>query len=174
MNRQDDFLKHFLRHQADIRAFIGSLVRDRHAGDDLLQEVALVLWQKFGEYDPARSFGAWARGIAANKIMQSFAKSRKIPLPLAPDAIQAVLEACDESEPAATAESAALKTCLEKLPEPSRALVGLRYQQALPLKDIAARVAGTLDAVHKALARIRVALRKCIEAQLALEEGGLL
>ena len=79
MDRQQDFLKHFLRHQDDLRAFIGSIVRDRHACDDILQEVALVLWQKFDAYDPARSFGGWARGIAANKIMQSFAKAKRVP-----------------------------------------------------------------------------------------------
>src|SRR5262249_20181018 len=70
MDRRVEFLRLFERRQAEIRAFIGSLIRDPHVREDLFQEVALVLWQEWERYDPQRSFGAWARGITANKIMQ--------------------------------------------------------------------------------------------------------
>ena len=166
MDRQQDFLKHFLKHQDDLRAFIGSIVRDRHACDDILQEVALVLWQKFDAYDPNRSFGGWARGIAANKIMQSFAKSKRVPVPLSPETIQAVLGAFDEPAPEASEEQEALRRCLGKLPERSRDLIRLRYEESLKLREMAERVAATLDAVHKALSRIRISLRACVEQEL--------
>src|SRR5262249_9389917 len=60
MDSQNEFLPLFLKHQVGIRAFLGSLVRDPHARNDLFQEVALVLWHEFPRYDRARSFGAWA------------------------------------------------------------------------------------------------------------------
>ena len=132
----------------------------------------MYLWQKFDQYDRARPFGAWARGIAAKRIMQSFEKLKKVPLPLSPQAIQAVLEACDAEVTEVRAEQEALRRCLEGLPEKSRELVRLRYEQDLKLKDIAGRVQGTLDAVHKTLSRLRVALRKCVEQQMAAEAGG--
>src|SRR5947209_8679153 len=44
MDDRGEFLTLFLRHQTDLRAFIGSLLRDRHARDDVFQEVALALW----------------------------------------------------------------------------------------------------------------------------------
>src|SRR6186997_1869701 len=77
MDRHEEFLRLFLKHQSDIRAFIGSLIRDRHTREDVCQEVALVLWQEFHRYDRARSFGAWARGIAARKIMQRWEKTSR-------------------------------------------------------------------------------------------------
>src|SRR5947209_8271641 len=115
-----EFMALFLRHQAELKAFIGSLVRDRHARDDLLQEVALVLWEKFSAYDPGRSFGAWARGIAANKVMQRWEKAGRLPLPFAPAAIQALLDAFERTEASTSAHGVALERCLEDLPEKSR------------------------------------------------------
>jgi RNA polymerase sigma-70 factor (ECF subfamily) len=164
---QTEFMVLFLNHQADLRAFIGSLVRDRHTREDLFQDVALTLWRKFGEYDPQRSFGAWARGIAAKTILQAWEKTGRFPLPLAPEAMQAILEAYDRTEKAASARGDALEQCLETLPDKSRQLLRLRYEQALTLDQIARQVGSTLDAVHKALSRLRGRLQECVERRLA-------
>jgi RNA polymerase sigma-70 factor (ECF subfamily) len=172
MDRHEEFLRLFLKHQADVRAFIGSLVRDRHAREDVFQEVALVLWQEFARYDPNRSFGAWARGIAAKKLLQRWERVGRAPVSLAPEAIQAVLEAYDRTEDTASARAEALQECLERLPEKSRRLLALRYEQSLKLSQIAQHLNATLDAVHKALSRLRTRLQRCVERRLAAEGGG--
>jgi RNA polymerase sigma-70 factor (ECF subfamily) len=169
VHEQRDFLAFFLKHQSDLRAFIGSLVRDRDARDDLLQEVALVLWEKFSTYDRARSFGAWARGIAAKKIMQRWEKLGRAPLPFAPRTIQAILDAYERTENARTDHQDALERCLGGLPPKSRRLLALRYERSLSLAQIAQRMNRSLDAVHKALSRIRQRLQECIERRLAGE-----
>jgi RNA polymerase sigma-70 factor, ECF subfamily len=167
MDDQARFLGCFLKCQDELRAFLGSIIRDRHACDDLLQEVALTLWKKFDEYDPNRPFGAWARGIAAKKVLQSFEKSKKLPILLSQETIEAILEAYNQTEPESGAMHSALEACLQQLPERSQNLISLRYEKTLKLGEIAQAMESTLDAVHKALARIRGALRKCIEEQLA-------
>jgi len=174
MDRQEEFLKLFLKHQADIKAFVGSVLRDRHAREDVFQEVALILWREYDRYDPGRSFGAWARGIAAKRMMQQWEKSNRVPIPFSPDAIQAVVDAFDRTETIASARADALERCLEKLPEKSRRLLALRYEQSLKLNEIAERVNASLDAVHKALSRIRARLQQCVERRLlaAQERGG--
>jgi RNA polymerase sigma-70 factor, ECF subfamily len=166
MESQVEFMTLFLRHQAEVKAFIGSLVKDRHARDDVFQEVALILWEKFPTYEPNRSFGAWARGIAAKKVLQRWEQARRLPLPFAPQTIQALLDAFERTEARVPAQSAALERCLEDLPEKSRRLLVLRYEQALNLKQIAQQVGSTLDAVHKALSRMRVRLQECVEQRL--------
>ena len=159
------FLALFLRHQADLRAFLGSVLRDRAAAEDLFQETALVLWQKFAEYDPARPFGAWARGIATNKVLQERAK--RIPLAFSPAAVRAVAEAFDRAPE--EADLAPLRDCVSRLPEKSRRLLALRYGEALSLAEIARRAGGTLDAVHKALSRAREAVERCLRGKAASE-----
>jgi RNA polymerase sigma-70 factor (ECF subfamily) len=166
MDPHEEFLRLLLRHQSDVKAFIGSLIQDRHLRDDVFQEVALVLWQEFARYDRSRSFGAWARGIAVKKVLQRWEKSRRLPVPFSPEAIRAILDAYERTETEAPARTEALHECLERLPEKSRRLLALRYDQALKLGQIAQRVGATVDAVHKALSRIRTRLQKCIERRL--------
>src|ERR1700722_9826599 len=143
MDPKNEFLPLFLEHQISVRAFLGSLVRDRHARDDLFQEVALTLWQEFSRYDRGRSFGAWARGIAANKVLQRWHKDNRLPVPFAPEAIQALLDAYDRSEQTESLKAEALEQCLEQLPEKSRQLLALRYERSLKLVEIAERLQTT-------------------------------
>ena len=166
MDSHAAFMPLFLKHQGDLKAFIGSLVRDRHAQEDLFQEVALILWQKFPEYDASRSYGAWARGIAAKKILQRWEKLGRLPHPFNPRSLQAVLDAFERTESATSAQSEALAHCLEILPDKSRQLLVLRYEQSLTLGEIASQVNSTLDAVHKALSRLRVRLQDCVSRRL--------
>ena len=64
MERHDEFMRLFLQHQSEMRAFIGSLIRDRHAREDVFQEVSLILWRQFEEFDP-REFVAQGDEVIA-------------------------------------------------------------------------------------------------------------
>ena len=139
---RDRFLLLFLRCEADLRAFIGSVVLDRHAREDVFQECALTLWRKLEKYDPARSFGAWARGIAGNIILQRRHNDRRFPVAFSPETIKAVLDAYDRTEDSASARSDALAECLKRLPDRSRELLTMRYGRDLKPPQIAAAVPG--------------------------------
>ncbi len=171
MESRDDFLRMFLEHEADLRAFIGSLVRDRHARDDVFQEVAVTLWQQTAEYDPRRSFGAWASGIAANKILQRRHQDRRFPAVFSPETIEAVLKAFDRTEETAPSRREALEEWLKRLPDEPRRLLTLRYEEGLGVEEISSRLNRTLDVVYRALSRIRAALEQCIRRRLAVERG---
>jgi RNA polymerase sigma-70 factor (ECF subfamily) len=170
MNTRDDFLEHFLRHEADLKAFIGSLVPDSHFRADVFQDVALTLWQQIDTYDPTRSFGAWARGIAANKVLQMRQRSARFPIAFAPETIQAVLDAYERTEAECTDRADALRQCLGLLPQRARELLRLRYEENLPCEEIARRLAGSIEAIYQSLSRIRGRLEQCIRRRLALEE----
>ncbi len=169
MGANEEFLKLFLRHQDDLHAFLGSVVRDRSALEDLYQEVSLVLWQGFGNYDPARPFGAWARGVALNKVLQGRQKDRRLPLAFPPQAIQAVLDAYDRTERSAP-DPSDLRDCISKLPPRSQQLLAMRYERSLKLGQIAREIGSTLDAVHKLLSRIRENLQECLQRRLQEEK----
>jgi len=161
----EEFLKLFLRYKGDLRAFLGSVVRDRAAAEDLFQEISLVLWQNFAAYDAARPFGAWARGIAVKKVLQGRERSRRLPLAFSPQALQAVLDAYDRTEKLAP-DPTDLRDCISKLPPRSQSLLALRYERSLKLGEIAREVGSTLDAVHKLLSRIRENLQECLQRRL--------
>jgi RNA polymerase sigma-70 factor (ECF subfamily) len=168
MGTHEDFLKRFLRHQGDLKAFLGSLVRDRSVAEDLFQEVSLVLWQNYASYDPARPFGAWARGVAVKKVLQGREKSRRLPLAFSPQAIEAVLGAYERGD-AAAPDTEGLRDCVSKLPPRSQQLLRLRYERSLKLGEIAKEVGSSLDAVHKLLSRIRENLHECLQRRAEAE-----
>ena len=171
MPRNDDFMRHFLSHEGDIRAFIGSLVLDRHVRDDVFQEAALTLWQQFDAYDPARSFGAWARGIAAKKILQRRDQDRRFPLAFSPQTIQAVLDAFNRTESEASRKADALHECIKLLPDHAREMLTLRYQQNMKPPEIAERSGRTLDAIYQVLSRLRAKLEECIRQHIQPQAG---
>ena len=170
MNRQDEFLKLLLKHQTEVKGFIGSVVLDRHLRDDVFQEVAVTLWQQQESYDFQRSFAAWARGIAANKILQMRDQNARFPVAFSPETIQALLDEFDRTEPAASTQVDALRECLRGLPPQSRRLLELRYERNLSCDQIARETRRTLDAVYQTLSRIRAKLEECIRNRLALSE----
>src|SRR3712207_6409366 len=137
MDQREEFLRLFLRYEADVKAFIGSLVLDRNLRDDVFQEVALALWRQIDSYDRQRSFGAWARGIAARKILQLRDQDARFPVAFAPETLRAILDAYDRTEEAASRKADALRECLEQLPDKARHLLGLRYERGLPAEAIA-------------------------------------
>jgi RNA polymerase sigma-70 factor, ECF subfamily len=169
----DEFLALFLTCEVDLAAFVVSVVRDWNRAEDIVQEVALVLWRKIDEFDRARSFGAWARGIAEKEIMKDHGRWLRRPRSLPPEAISAVRAACDELEPRADERLEAMQRCLEHLDHRARQLVDLRYADDLPLADVAARTGRSLAAVTKSLLRLREALERCVSLHLGgASDGG--
>lgn len=64
----------------------------------------------------------------------------------------------------------ALGRCLEGVPEGSRALLHLRYEQGLPLAQVAERSGRSLDGATMALSRLRKDLADCINRRMNTEE----
>ena len=173
MSDHDQFLKALLESEADLRAFLGALIRDRQDCQDVFQETALTLWRKFDEYDPRRPFAAWARGIAANKALQHRAKSGRTPVAFSPETVSAIIDAIERRErrqPPWTTALDALKKCTQLLPENLRKLLAMRYGEQRSVIKIAAQLGSTPAAVSMSLSRIRARLRECVERRLARAE----
>jgi RNA polymerase sigma-70 factor (ECF subfamily) len=171
--RQARFLRLLAPHRAELRAQVRSVIWDRALAEDVLQEIWLVLWVHLDDYDPARPFGPWARGVAARVSLQALQRLRRDARALSPE-IATALTAAHEREAQRAPEGAyqeALAGCVARLPERSARLLRLRYQHELKLDEIAARLGSTADAVRMALTRVRLGLQRCIERKLAREEA---
>jgi RNA polymerase sigma-70 factor (ECF subfamily) len=169
---QNEFLRLLLAAETDLRAFVRSVLRDSAAVDDVFQETALVLWQRFAEFDPARPFGAWARGVAAKKLLQRRDQESRFPRTLSPEAIQRVSEAFDRLESTSEVRRQdALEECLARLPEKSRELIQSRYGDERRPQQIAEETGRTIAAVYHMLSRVRSQLEDCIRQRLRAWDG---
>lgn len=173
MDGQAHFLQLFLKHQTELKAFIRSLVPRAADADDILQETALVCWQKFDEFDDSRSFGAWARGVASKKILQHRGQDRRRPTPFSPEAIDAVLEVFNGRPLESSPQAEALEQCVGALEDHARRLLKLRYGDDLGVAEIANRSEMQPEAAQKALFRIRKRLQDCVERKLGAVQARL-
>ena len=152
-----------------IAAFISSLVPDFHDADDILQNVAMVTVRKYEQFDPSRSFVAWAIGIAKNEILKYQSKQGKRGL-LDIDAVDAVTRVYTKES--STIHDTridlrnAISTCMSRLKGKWRQIMDMHYLREQSAARIAQQLGMTRNNVFVTLHRIRIALRDCVNRRL--------
>lgn len=163
-DRADRFAVLVAEHQAWLRAYVRSLGIAAETVDDVAQEVFLVAYRRYGEYDATRPFAAWLKGIAkflaANERRRQHTRGRVVDPSLA-----AALAAVDETEAAPDWSEATghLRDCLQRLPEHARELLRLRYEEDLDATAMGSLLQRDANAVRQALFRVRDLVRRCVE-----------
>lgn len=148
-----------------LRAFVASLLLDTNDVDDVSQEVFLRALERLDKVDGVEALPAFLRGIARNVV-----RERRRKFAREENAFSNLVEvwytdSCETrigrslSDPETVA---ALRSCLTKLPERSRELLNLRYDEELNSDQIGERLSLNGAAVRAALRRARVALLKCL------------
>jgi RNA polymerase sigma-70 factor (ECF subfamily) len=74
---RDAFETLFRQYQGEVFGWIVRIVRDRGVAEDLTVEAFWKMHQAHARFDPARSFGAWARRIATNLALDKLRKMRR-------------------------------------------------------------------------------------------------
>lgn len=171
----DGFMLLLTSHQRMLHAYIITLLGNTQAAQDVLQNVNLKVWQKAEQYDPERSFGAWARGIAYRTVQEHWRKEQgernlKARLRLA----ERLNERFREEDPVMEERYAALDYCLSLLPDHHRRWIERRYREGKSVSAIADEKNASSASIAQALYRVRQTLKKCVERRLKLaEQGGL-
>ena len=164
---RERFLHHFLECESALRGFIASVMARPADREDILQEVALRLWQLYDRYDTARPFTPWALGIAARRMKEECRKAARRPLLMDSGTIERLAFAFEQlADEAGADEQAALDQCLNALPEASAALIRGRYFQHQSIDALASSTGQTVAAVYQTLCRLRRRLAECIRQRL--------
>lgn len=172
--RAPEFAELLRTHQARLYAYIHSLVRDLNDADDLFQQSAVILWNKFGEFDHSRSFFAWACGIARFEVA-NFIRSRGRKKLYFTDELNLMLLEAAEQMPATESEDRreALDACLQKLRTRDRELLRECYNEGDDSITAVAQQRGrSSHSVYNSLRRIRRSLSECIERSLRDDAEG--
>ena len=152
-----------------VRRFVRSFVRDSAEAEDVLQEVALVIVDRYASYDPKQPFIGWALGIARRVVwthLRHKYRDRDLILTGAVDQVSGTFERLD---PHAQNMKDALAHCLEKVQGPGRQALLLRYDDGLELKQIADQLGKSASNIGVLLHRVRAALRECVQRRLNAE-----
>jgi len=83
--RRENFLTHLSGCESTLRAFIAGALAAAHERADFFQEVVLILWRRYDDYDAARPFLPWAMGVAARRMKEEYRRVARRPGLLPPD-----------------------------------------------------------------------------------------
>ena len=161
---QQRFLSLFLRSEREIFRYVAALVPNMTDAEDIVQQTAFSLWEKFNDYDPVQSFMFWACRFALNKARQWIERRQRWQALLDFGLAEELAQRRQELQPEFELRLKHLEGCLRKLPEGQRSLVEGYYYERATIETLAQRTGRSEAATYKMLQRIRHALQACVEA----------
>lgn len=165
--QHSQFIRLFAANEAALHMFVRSMLPTRQEAADVMQEVAVTLWQKFSSAD---DFRPWAFGVARNlalRHLRSRARDRHV---FDDDLVNRLADEASAMEQRHLTQREALAGCLQKLPAMQRDLALAAYTKGTRMDELAAQRGQTPMSLYKLLHRIRQALLECVQRTLAREE----
>ncbi|HOK96221.1 MAG TPA: sigma-70 family RNA polymerase sigma factor [Anaerohalosphaeraceae bacterium] len=158
-----EFLQLLLINQMRIYAFILSLVRNYEDADDLMQETANTMWQKYPDCKPIKDFVSWGIQIAYYKILD-FRKHQKnnSHILLDNELFEKIVPIVQQAHTKVDSRIEKLKKCLQRLSEREYKLIELRYYQNFKPQQIASVLGLSILNTYKSLSRVHGRLLECM------------
>lgn len=171
MNTDLLFMERLVPCQSRVYRYIASLISHRIDAEDLFQKTCLSAWEQRSTYDPDRDMFLWLCGIARNHVRHYFRSRKSSPTQLAPDVMEQLADLRLTDDARQEERRRALEGCLEKLPGKDREVLETYYGRHQPVREMAAALGRSTEAVFKSLQRLRTLLHDCISAGLPGEAG---
>lgn len=164
-----EFVKLFQKNESAIRNFVRSLLPTWNDVDDVMQEVSLVLWDKFSDFDRTTVFLKWAYVIARFKVMNFSSKKGREKLQFDQEALELLAIEIEETEEERKEEEKAMWLCMEKLTPERKQLMLTAFQKDVTIKNIAEELGKTPKALYRTLDRLKIKLFECIQNEINTE-----
>ena len=170
-DKRDRVMKAALNCRTDLIAYARSLLGNYAAADDVVQEALLVVFKKSDQFQEGTSILAWCRSIVRIEVLrakQRHQRERSLTERLLDDAIDAAFDEFQTARRQGDVEPwrDALRRCLERVPERGKNVLKARFADELSYQQIGERLGMTIEAVRKALFRLKRQLRLCVETSL--------
>ena len=164
-NNPADYARRLLASQPRLRAYVRSMVYNAGDVDDILQDVATIGWERFGDYDRDRAFDSWLLGVARNRVLQYFESQKKRPNCLSPETLAQLESVAFRDSDQAGELQEALESCLSKLAREDYDLVSMRYESGATNRSVAKKLDVSDSKISRGLNRIYAQLLLCIKSQ---------
>lgn len=165
----EDFAALYSGCHLDLLRYVLTLLHDRSQAEDVVQEVARLLWQKREQYDPSRSFSAWARGFAHLEVLKVLRRQSIRGKYFSEELVELLAEERVAHEDTLAAQREALAECLRKLDASSYELLMFRYESQASIQQIAEQQGKSPNALYLSMHRIRQKLLECVNRTLRME-----
>lgn len=172
-DRRREFVRLLTTHERRIYGYILSFVPRWNDADEILQETNIRLWDEFEKFESGTDFNAWALRVAYYQVL-TWRKSQSRSRLLFDDSlVRLISEAQEEADRGdrLSARRDALQHCLADVSPEGRDLLSKYYGEGRRMKEISQLMNRTTQSLNKALQRLRLSLKACIEKQLRQAEA---
>jgi RNA polymerase sigma-70 factor (ECF subfamily) len=144
------------------------LLRNFEDAADVFRQTSLAMWSKFDQYDPSRSFLAWACGVAQFEV-SNFVRARSRRRLYFSDDLSLLLIDAQESVDRDQVEERreVLAECVKKLKKRDQQLVEACYGEESRAPEVAREWGRSSQSIHNSLRSIRRSLFVCVQRSLA-------
>jgi RNA polymerase sigma-70 factor (ECF subfamily) len=165
------FVSLLAKHERALTGYVLSLVPNWSDADDIVQDTKLRLWEQFGDYDPNKDFGAWARSIAHFHVLTYRKQSSRQSSRFTNAFVELVAAEASTVIAKADLRHRFLHDCLSALGDANRKLLVLCYGSNRSVKDVAIMLSRSVRGLQRSVATLCKSLQQCIEDRLRQESG---
>jgi RNA polymerase sigma-70 factor (ECF subfamily) len=155
------------QHQAMVFSIAWHMLRDRAVAEELAQDVFLSLHQHLAELESPEHVQYWLRRVTSNRALDEARRRQRRPMVSLENAPEPVAVTSTGDPLLGTA----LKKLVAALPEKSRAIVVLRYQEDLDPAEIARVLGIPVGTVKSQLQRALALLREKLSRVVGQASG---
>ncbi|MEZ6127981.1 MAG: sigma-70 family RNA polymerase sigma factor [Planctomycetaceae bacterium] len=164
-----EFVSLWTRYQPEVRRYVCKLVVKSVDAEDVMQQTAARLWEKFDQYDAKRPFVAWAIGFAYHEILSWRQRQSRDRLVFS-ESILAQLHATSVEEASMLElRRKALDGCLQKLGAKEKDLLLRRYAEHGTVQREAKRSQTSPHKLYYVIEKLRARLIACIDSTMQQE-----
>jgi RNA polymerase sigma-70 factor, ECF subfamily len=165
------FIRHFVALEPRLYAFIRTTIYSKPDAQDVLQESAAVMWEKWHEFTQGTSFESWAFCIVRWQIMAYRKRVQRSRLHFDDELVTILLDEASADVPRPHAEGEELEECLGKLPQDEQDLISRRYMEGNTSRSVATALGRSESSISRHLNRIMDKLMQCMQSPTALNRA---
>ena len=164
-----EFVSLWTRYQPDVRRYVCMIVPLASDAEDVMQETAKRLWEKFEQYDSQRPFVPWAIGFAYHEILSWRQRQARDRLVFSEEIIAQLHTIIGQEPSVLELRRKALDGCLQKLEPAERDLLLRRYSQHGAIQQEAEKTKISRHKLYYGIEKMRVRLLACIDRKMQQE-----
>ncbi|QNN23573.1 sigma-70 family RNA polymerase sigma factor [Planctomycetales bacterium ZRK34] len=162
---EEHFMAEFTRHQRTLYGYIRSLCPRLQDADEVFSQTSMALWRKSSQYEPGTNFVAWACRMAEFEVLNYLRTQRRDRLVFDEQLLTTLAHETAEYLAGNDRRAAALRDCLDQLPENHRRMIVTRYESQDPVGRIAESFGRSAASFSVTLHKIRKQLLACIRGR---------
>lgn len=154
------------QHQSMIQAYAYAIVRDFHLAEDVYQDVATILAERWETLPQGDGLLPWLRETTRRKALEARRRSRRMPVALSEEVLERLETHFPSREPEGPRQEDLrdmMARCVEKLERTARWVVRTRYGEGKSCEEIAQELGRTVQGVYGIVKRARLALAECAD-----------